>query len=78
MSGAATHRRMPRLVEIRREGNDVSLKIDGEEFPYYLSAKGAVVAGISSHDAPLVVLEIPCDRIEAVNALGVQTPEVDE
>lgn len=59
---------LAKKVEIVRNGNEVHIEVDGEEFPWYTSKGVATV--VEKSDAPSITLTIPAESVEIRDELG--------
>lgn len=63
---------MPKLAEtisVTREGGAWSLKIDGQDFPWYV-APGVFITPIAMDESPGVQVTILADRVEALDTMN--------
>lgn len=61
-------------IVARRTGNSWSFTIDGEPFPWHITADGVSVS-VDPHGMPSVTLTIPADRVEVLDTLAAAPPD---
>lgn len=61
--------KLAEVVEVERTGGVTSLRVDGEEFPWCISAIEGVSTTVGRDRMPSVTIELVADKVLVVNAL---------
>jgi L-alanine-DL-glutamate epimerase-like enolase superfamily enzyme len=64
-----TEPHLPEVIRLERAGSTFTLTIDGVEFPWYVGAD-SVSTVVRRDDMPSVGVELPCTRLEIVDAMS--------
>lgn len=63
---------MAKLIEVEREGDQVSLRVDGDEFPWYLAP--GVDLHIERGETPSLTLTVLADEVQVSDRLRPPPP----
>ncbi|ONK09435.1 hypothetical protein [Streptomyces sp. MP131-18] len=59
---------LPELICVERRGNDTSITVDGQPFPYIVG-RDDVHLSVDPDEIPSVTLTLYADRVEVINSL---------